>query len=670
MFHVCGANRFDARSIWAIMPPMFTRLNQTSGARQKVRHSLLILRLMLLGLLFVATACESLPVVLPSPVVPTPTLPAPTATATVPSSATLVAFPTVMPSPTKMPLTPGPDQAARLSAIAPVVQLVSPLNNAQLSINQTFYVFIYAADDQGIARLELWVDGMLVRSETPTNPSPVFSVIVPWTPTQPGAYVVRAVAYDATNRASVADEATVNVVTDARKPSAMIVYPIGTPQVELGELVNISAVATDEATIVQLELWVDNQLYTYVTPQNSASSQLATLFAWYALAPGTHTLFVRARDTQDQTTDSAPLRIFVASSRAPSVQASFERTNTLAGEPITVTITALDAAGIQRIELLNGKDVVASIPSGNPGKQTVLTSQVVWQSANPGDYSLMARAVNANNAVKESPAQMISVLRPGQATPTSLAPPTPTRTRTPRPTATARPQPPGPPSAELIQPTTNFNSPMPLRVTFNGKANSELDRIELWGYALGQPNPQMICSLDARATTNKTAQCDWMPPSVGVWTVYAQAIDIYRQVGKSAPISGFIGAPALPLPSPTPITFSGRWSATTSSGQFSAVLRQSGTAIRGEFKLVAPGTPDQDGRITSGTLRADRMTFHVDFTPAATAVPSATITTTTTMAPTVTAMDFDCGVDANATTLTCTFKDSRGRGGNANFRRE
>jgi len=660
---------FDAHAIWAIMPAMFTRSSNVSRARQPAWHSLSMMLLAVVLILEIGTGCDSFPAVLPTEPSPSPTRPPmPTPTATLAPS--VVAFPTVLPSPTTMPVTPSADAMPRIVSASPVAQLLSPLNNAQISLNQTFNVVVYAADDHGIARLELFVDGMLLRSETPLVVTPVFTVQVPWTPTQTGAYVLRVVAYDATNRPSNSDEATVNVVADARKPSAQIVYPIGTPQIELGEVVQIHASATDEAGVTQLELWVDNQLYTYAMP-SGAPTQFAVSFAWQSLIPGTHTLFARARDTQEQTTDSAPVRIFVANSHAPIVQLSFERTHALVGEPITVTITALDAGGIQRVELLNGKDVVASSPSGNPAKQTVLTTQVLWQSANPGDYSLSARAISASNVAKESSPQIVSILRPNQATPTPMPSAPPTRTRTPRATATAVRQPPPAPSAELIQPSAKFTATMPIRVTFAGKANAELDRIELWAYALGQSNPQIACTVDARAATTKTAQCDWMPPSAGVWNLYAQAVDTYRQTGKSALVSGYIGVPALPLPSPILITFSGKWSASAANTQYSATFRQSGTALRGEFKLVASGAPESEGRITSGAIRADRVTFHVDFPPVVTGAPSVPVTATlTTTSPAITGIDFDCGVEAQASALTCTFKDSRGRSGNVTFRRE
>jgi hypothetical protein len=215
-------------------------------------------------------------------------------------------------------------------------------------------------------------------------------------------------------------------------------------------------------------------------------------------------------------------------------------------------------------------------------------------------------------------------------------------------------QPPPAPKAEIISPADRFNVTAPLRVTFNGQASSELDRIELWGYYPGQTNPQILCTVDARATTQKTGQCDWTPPMLGVVTLYAQAMDIYRQAGRSTPITGFVGAPMLPTATPTPLTTTARWNAATASGPMTATLRQTGNTVRGEFKMT-----DATGRITSGTLRADRLTFSVDFSPEG-ATPT----------PNTLTMDFDCVADLQAGTLSCTYRDSRGRTGAAFFRRE
>ncbi|MDE3089997.1 MAG: hypothetical protein KGJ80_11505, partial [Chloroflexota bacterium] len=528
--------------------------------------------------------------------------------------------------------------------------------------------------------IELYDDATLVKTESaPPAAPPIFSAIIPWTPAELGNQTLRVIAYDTTSRASAPDEIVVSVTPDTRRPTAVIIYPQGTPQVDLGSVLQIQAAAVDEVGVTQLDLLVDNQVYTYVTsPNASGQSPFPTVFSWIALTPGTHTLALRAHDNQDQTNDSSPLKVIVVDNHTPALSLALDRTNALANDPITITITALDVSGIQRVELWVNKETASVTTSSSPARQTLLTTQTVWQATTPGEYQVSARAYNANGNVKESPPQTISILRPGQPTPTRAPTPTATRARAPRATATPRLQPPAPPTAELLSPNDKFVAPAPLRVTFGGKGNAELDHIELWGYYQDQPMPQLLCAVDARATTQKNAQCDWTLPDAGMVYLFAQAIDSYHQSGRSPTISGFIGVPPLASPTPTPVALSGRWVAPG----YTATLRQTGSTLRGEFRQTIPGA-DIDGRITAGTIKSDRVTFHVDFlppnVPTATSTPGAetptpaatpTLLTPTAVTPLAPALDFDCSVDAAVVTLTCTWKDARGRSGTAVFRRE
>jgi hypothetical protein len=627
-------------------------------------------------LLFIVTACT--PVAEP----PLSTATATSAATTAHTPAAIVAFPTAAPE-TATPAAPlTATLTSRLQTTLPIVQLVSPISNTQVSISQTTYIVAYAADSDGIARIEVYDDNALVRAENaPTSAPPVFSAIIPWTPVDLGTHTLRVIAYDTSNRASTPAEMPVSVTPDTRRPTALILYPIGTPQVELGSLLQIQVAAIDEVGVTQLDLLVDNQLASYITsPTAGGQSPFPAVFTWSALTPGSHTLVVRAHDNQDMTNDSAPLKIQVADTHAPALSLAFDRTNALVNDPITVTIAALDVSGIQRVELWADKDIANTMTSSSPARQTWMTVQTTWQSANPGDYKLFARAYNANGNYADSPAQTISLLRPGQATPTPAPTATPTRTRAPRATQTPRLQPPAPPTAELISPTDAFVAQAPLRVTFGGKGNAELDHIELWGAVPGQPMPQLICTVDARATTQKNAQCDWSPPA-GVVSIFAQAVDSYHQSGRSPTITGFIGVPNIPTATPTPISFTARWTAPS----YTATLRQTGSALRGEFKMTVSGK-DIDGRITSGIARSDRISFHVDLaapsTPTTAPVASPPITgtetlTTTTatvapsaVAPLTPAMDFDCNVDAAVSLLSCNWKDARGNSGVVLFHRE
>ncbi len=653
-----------------------------------------------LCLLMLMGACAPTP-----PSVPAPGTATARASETPAKTPSIMAFPTAVsasPTPLLPTLTLVPSPVPRTSGVAPLVQLVSPLPNAQVSISQTVYVVGLATSDNAIARVELSDDGNLVRSENPPAPVQTFSVIIPWAPNQIGAHVLRLVAFDANNVASAPEEVTVSVTTDTRRPTALIVFPIGAPQVDLGSVLQIYAIATDEAGVTALDLVVDNQVYTYVTA-TSANGQatLATVFAWSALAPGAHNLLVRSHDNQDQTTDSAPIKITVVDTHQPALWLTLDRTSIGISDTLTATINALDVSGIQRVELWTGKELSNTITSASPSRQTALSVQVPWQKASPGDYTLIARAYTANGNSKDSAPQIVSVLRPGQPTITRAPSPTPTRTRAPRPPATPRLQPPAPPTAEVAAPSDRFTGVAPLRVTFSGQGYAELDRVELWGYYQDQPNPQLICTIDARATTQKSGQCDWQLPTAGYVYLYARAIDIYDQMGVSRTISGFIVSPSLPTPTPTPVSLAGRWTATTSTGQYAMVLRPiaatNGIALRGDFTVQSAATPPAQtvGRITSGSVKGDRVTFRVEFgavsAPTGTSTPTGTPTPETstpaaapsTTTPTITspttvptttasapALDFDCGVDLAATTLDCRLKDARGQTGTAIFRRE
>jgi hypothetical protein len=238
----------------------------------------------------------------------------------------------------------------------------------------------------------------------------------------------------------------------------------------------------------------------------------------------------------------------VVDTHSPIVYLSVERTSALVNEPITITVTALDVSGIQRIEFLNGKEIFYTAKSSPLTRQTAMTAYVLWQSASPGDFQISARVYNANGNTKDSPIQTISVLRAGQPTPTLAPTFTPTRTRTPRATPTPRAQPPPAPTVEIVSPHDNFVGSAPLRVTFSARSNAELERIELWGQTSAHLPPQLICIIDARASTQKTVQCDWNVPTAGVVSLFAQATDIYRQTARSTPITGFISVAVLATP--------------------------------------------------------------------------------------------------------------------------
>jgi len=78
----------------------------------------------------------------------------------------------------------------------PVVVIDSPPGGTQVKVGEEAEVCSTATDEKGVTRVELWVDGALVRSDQSPIPQPVFSLVQRWTPPGPGSHTVEVRAYN------------------------------------------------------------------------------------------------------------------------------------------------------------------------------------------------------------------------------------------------------------------------------------------------------------------------------------------------------------------------------------------------------------------------------------------------------------------------------------------
>ncbi len=106
---------------------------------------------------------------------------------------------------------PGPVSQAQ----PPMLLVLAPVNGQQVPQGQPLIVQSTATDGQGVARVELWVDGALVH--VASNPAPAanipFSVQQTWLPTIPGSHSISVVAYNVAGVAS--SPVLVNITTVA-----------------------------------------------------------------------------------------------------------------------------------------------------------------------------------------------------------------------------------------------------------------------------------------------------------------------------------------------------------------------------------------------------------------------------------------------------------------------
>jgi len=96
----------------------------------------------------------------------------------------------------------------------PTVVVLSPSSGTQVKAGETVAIQSSATDIKGVTRVELWVDGSLVRSDVNPQQQPAFSITQEWTATVLGSHSVTVKAYNAAGRVSDPATVTVNVVEE------------------------------------------------------------------------------------------------------------------------------------------------------------------------------------------------------------------------------------------------------------------------------------------------------------------------------------------------------------------------------------------------------------------------------------------------------------------------
>ena len=86
---------------------------------------------------------------------------------------------------------------------APSITITSPASGTAVMVGEEVQIVSTAAADAGVARVELSINGQVVRTDAPPSGTPAtFSVSQPWTPVAEGEVTVSVVAYDTEGTAS------------------------------------------------------------------------------------------------------------------------------------------------------------------------------------------------------------------------------------------------------------------------------------------------------------------------------------------------------------------------------------------------------------------------------------------------------------------------------------
>ncbi|MGD2048788.1 MAG: Ig-like domain-containing protein, partial [Chloroflexota bacterium] len=126
---------------------------------------------------------------------------------------------TPTPLPTDTPL-PTPTEVS-----PPEVIIEDPLSNATAVVGEQVLIQSTATDEIGISRVELQVDGALVRSDNTPEETPLtrYSLLQAWEPTAVGEHTIRVTAFRADGTPS--EPASIIIIAEEGDPAAVEAGP-------------------------------------------------------------------------------------------------------------------------------------------------------------------------------------------------------------------------------------------------------------------------------------------------------------------------------------------------------------------------------------------------------------------------------------------------------------
>ncbi|EAR56669.1 endochitinase [Photobacterium sp. SKA34] len=182
---------------------------------------------------------------------------------------------------------------------APSVTLLSPLNNAQLTVQTGITLAANASDKDGsIQHVEFFINQQSIAI-VDTAPYQIN-----WT-TVLGDHAITATATDNEN-ATTTDVVNISVVSASENlaPSISISSPTSDTTISEGDTVTITANAEDkDGSVTQVEFFVDNQLI--------ATSSSAPFTAQWTSTAGNHQITAKATDNENSTTTSSAITLTV-----------------------------------------------------------------------------------------------------------------------------------------------------------------------------------------------------------------------------------------------------------------------------------------------------------------------------------------------------------------------
>ena len=188
---------------------------------------------------------------------------------------------------------------------APSVALTAPADGAGVSGNVT--IAASASDDVGVSKVELFVDGKLLETDT----SSPYAVSWDTSVAANGTHSILAKAFDAAGNVGTSDTILVTVsdgVEDTTPPTAKLTFPA--PGDTVYGTITLAAAASDDFGVTAVEFFVDGASLGTGTPSQEAGPWTLT-WNTETVSSGSHTITVLAYDAKGNVGESGDTSIIV-----------------------------------------------------------------------------------------------------------------------------------------------------------------------------------------------------------------------------------------------------------------------------------------------------------------------------------------------------------------------
>lgn len=294
----------------------------------------------------------------------------------------------------------------------PTVSITSPSNDT--SVSGTITISASASDNVGMAKVELYIDGLLKSTDTASP----FNFVWDSTTVGNGFHTILVKAYDLAGNIGTSTTVSVTVNNnqgDTTPPTVSITAPTNGTTV-LG-MVFVTSTASDNVGVTKVELYVDGTL------QNTDTSSPYS-FVWNSsmVANGLHTFVANAYDAAGNIGTSATISVNVnnplSDTILPTVSVISPSNESIVSGTIIMTASASDNVGVTQV----GFYVDGALQSTD----TTSPYSYIWNSTSVtnGVHTLIAKAYDAVGNVGISSTISVNVSNVPVLPPADTTPPT------------------------------------------------------------------------------------------------------------------------------------------------------------------------------------------------------------------------------------------------------